>query len=45
MVENSNPVAHAHCFFLIMSDKDKGDASFTLDSLELNLHLLAKLLI
>src|SRR6266508_979914 len=41
-IKNRDPVTHCQRFFLIVSDKYKGDPHLTLNILELNLHLLAQ---
>ena len=40
---DGDSVAHAHCFFLIVSDEDERDAELALQQLQLDLHLLAEL--
>ncbi len=45
LIEDDDAITHTHRLFLVMGYEDEGDAGFTLDALEFDLHLLAQLTI
>ena len=45
VAEYGDPVGHRHRFGLIMGDIDHGDADLAMDAFELDLHLLAQILV
>ena len=45
IAEYGDPVGHRHRFGLIMGDIDHGDADLAMDAFELDLHLLAQILV